>query len=208
MGAYFAGGTRIALDLGEYRESRDVDFLCSDAGLYAELRLLVRERGYDAIFARKGALELPREIRADQYGVRFPAMVRGVSLRVEIVREARFSFHAPDTPDWSPVDCLSIGDCFTAKLLANCDRWPDKDTLARDLLDLAALRHAHGPIPDRSWAAAESAYRRIVRADLGKAAKQFLDDRAFQTRCFSGLSVRENMTEPLLDAVRLLDIER
>jgi hypothetical protein len=26
----FAGGTRIALDLDEYRESHDVDFLCAD----------------------------------------------------------------------------------------------------------------------------------------------------------------------------------
>ncbi|MEX2524403.1 MAG: nucleotidyl transferase AbiEii/AbiGii toxin family protein [Gammaproteobacteria bacterium] len=25
---FFGGGTRIALELGEYRESRDMDFLC------------------------------------------------------------------------------------------------------------------------------------------------------------------------------------
>ena len=26
---YFAGGTRIVLELGEYRESKDIDFLCA-----------------------------------------------------------------------------------------------------------------------------------------------------------------------------------
>lgn len=207
LGAYFAGGTRIALELGEFRESRDVDFLCADAGLYADLRLLVREHGYDGLFAERRTLRLPREIRSDQYGIRFPVLVEGVAVRVEIVREARFSFGAPETPQWSPVRCLAVEDCFTANLLANCDRWPDKDTLARDLIDLAALRRAHGPIPRSSWDAAEAAYRSIVRTDLHKAANTFLDDRDFQRRCFSGLSIRDEVAEPLLQAVRTLESE-
>lgn len=34
----FGGGARIVLELDEYRESHDIDFLCSDAEGYAELR--------------------------------------------------------------------------------------------------------------------------------------------------------------------------
>jgi hypothetical protein len=49
----FGGGTRIALELGEYRESRDVDFLVSDADAYASLRMLVRERGCAAVPVRR-----------------------------------------------------------------------------------------------------------------------------------------------------------
>jgi hypothetical protein len=41
----FGGGTCLALGHGEYRISRDLDFVCSDAGGYADLRLAVRERG-------------------------------------------------------------------------------------------------------------------------------------------------------------------
>ena len=37
-GFLFGGGTRIALELDEYRESQDIDFLCSRAAGYAELR--------------------------------------------------------------------------------------------------------------------------------------------------------------------------
>jgi hypothetical protein len=48
----FGGGTCLALGHGEYRVSRDLDFVCSDAGGYADLRLAVRERGYDALFRR------------------------------------------------------------------------------------------------------------------------------------------------------------
>ena len=35
---FFGGGTRIVLELGEYRESRDMDFLCSDRDGYRLLR--------------------------------------------------------------------------------------------------------------------------------------------------------------------------
>ncbi|HEX7817479.1 nucleotidyl transferase AbiEii/AbiGii toxin family protein [Dyella sp.] len=35
---YFAGGTAIALQCGEYRESVDVDFLCADPGGYRLVR--------------------------------------------------------------------------------------------------------------------------------------------------------------------------
>ena len=35
---FFGGGTRIVLELGEYRESRDIDFLCSDRDGYRRLR--------------------------------------------------------------------------------------------------------------------------------------------------------------------------
>ncbi|MDA9981719.1 hypothetical protein N9H39_03080 [Gammaproteobacteria bacterium] len=35
---FFGGGTRIVLELGEYRESRDMYFLCSDRDGYRLLR--------------------------------------------------------------------------------------------------------------------------------------------------------------------------
>ena len=44
----FGGGTRIVLDLDEHRESKDIDFLCSDPQGYSDLRFERRRR----IFAR------------------------------------------------------------------------------------------------------------------------------------------------------------
>jgi len=41
----FGGGTCLALGHGEYRLSRDIDFVCSDPGGYAELRSSMREHG-------------------------------------------------------------------------------------------------------------------------------------------------------------------
>jgi hypothetical protein len=203
---FFAGGTRIALDHGEFRESRDADFLCFNTELYADLRMAVRDRGYSALFSASGRerIDLPREIRADQYGVRFPVVVGTSTIRVEIVKESRFELGAPVLPSWSAVPCIRIGDCFTAKLLANSDRWADRDSLARDLLDLAVLSDAHGPIPPESWRAAERAYKSAVRDDLTKASELFLTDAEHRSRCFEGLAVRPERHAALLEAVEAL----
>lgn len=48
---YFGGGTRIALEEGEYRESVDVDFLCSDRDGYRTLRNTIGHDSLDDIFS-------------------------------------------------------------------------------------------------------------------------------------------------------------
>ncbi len=94
-------------------------------------------------------------------------------------------------PDWSPVECLSITDCFSVKLLANSDRWADRQVLARDLIDLAALRRELGPVPKQAWSKAERAYKAAVRKDLRKAIAQFSEDAGFRKRCFEGLKIEK-----------------
>jgi hypothetical protein len=187
----FGGGTCLALGHGEYRMSRDLDFVCSDPAGYAELRSAVRERGYAALFPApaRASLGFPREIRVDQYGLRFPVLVGATSIRVEMIREARVVLGAADRASWTPVPVLSTTDAFTEKLLANSDRWADRDDLARDLIDLAVLRAEHGPIPAEAWSAAEGAYRAAPREDLRKAAERFLGEPEYQQRCFAGLQV-------------------
>jgi hypothetical protein len=200
----FGGGTCLALGHGEYRMSRDLDFVCSDAGGYAELRLAVREHGYDALFSRSGraGLGFPREIRSDQYGLRFPVVAGGASIRVELIREARIALGPAERADWTKVPVLSIADAFAEKLLANSDRWADRDELARDLIDLAVLRVSHGPVPGAAWAAVEAAYRSAPVQDLRKAAERFLAEPEYQERCFTGLDVER--PDDVLRGVRAL----
>lgn len=201
---WFGGGTRIAMDLGEYRESRDIAFLCSDASAYADLRVAVGREGYGALCPASGDVKLPREIRADQYGVRFPAVVDGQTIRVELVREARIELSQLVQLPWTHVAGLSIDDCYAEKLLANCDRWADTDSLGRDLIDLAALRRAHGPIPDKAWRAAESAYKTAPRDALRKAALAYLGDAKRRERCARGLAVSEADAEHLRATIQTL----
>lgn len=186
----FGGGTRIVLELDEYRESHDIDFLCSDASGYGELRLVATQQGYHGLFEpqRSDKLRFPREMRVDQYGIRFRAFHGDVLLGVELIREARIELGPGVRPSWSPVDCLSLDDCYAEKLLANSDRWADRQLLSRDLIDLAFLR-LRGPIPKAAWKRVREAYKSAPEADLRKALAAFETDPVHQQRCFEGLQM-------------------
>lgn len=200
----FAGGTRLVLEFDEYRVSEDLDFLCSDAAGYAEVRNLARSRGPAALFrtGHGSSMEFPREARTDQYGVRFPVTVEGRPIKFEVVREARVSLAPGVRPDWSPVPCLALVDCYAEKLLANSDRWADRNVLSRDLIDLGMLRALVGEIPPKAWAKAEGAYGSAVEADLVKALRLFSDDEAHRRRCFSALEIAR--TEEVLAGIEAL----
>lgn len=201
----FGGGTRIVLDLEEFRVSQDIDFLCSDAEGYGALRFEATRNGPAALFTPRGLerLRFPREMRVDQYGIRFTVLCGDASLKVELVREARIDLLPGTRPGWSPVDCLSIEDCFAEKLLANSDRWADRQTLSRDLIDLAALRSWIGPIPESSWERVRAAYRAAPAEDLRKALAEFERDPARQRSCFDGLHIGEER-KVILEGVALL----
>jgi hypothetical protein len=139
---YFGGGTMLVLAYGEYRLSRDIDFLCPYGEPFSRLRRAVYDRGYEAIFRadRDSRIQFPREIRADRDAVRFPVQIDEMLIKFEIVAEGRIGFNPPSQPSWSPVACLDLVDQVTEKLMANGDRWADASTNARDLIDLAQLK--------------------------------------------------------------------
>ena len=67
----FAGGTAIALQYGEYRESVDMDFLVSDLASYRYLRTLVREQGVQALMKSTDAGQFQTaDVHSDHYGYR------------------------------------------------------------------------------------------------------------------------------------------
>src|SRR5262245_7769857 len=75
---YFGGGTRLVLELDEYRESQDVDFLCSDARTYREIRAGISQQSLGALLRKSSAgVSLLREVRADHYGIRTVLAVDG-----------------------------------------------------------------------------------------------------------------------------------
>ena len=201
----FGGGTRIVLDLHEYRVSQDIDFLCSDAEGYGNLRFEATRNGPAALFTPQGLdrLRFPREMRVDQYGIRFTVLHGDESLKVELIREARIDLGPGVHPGWSPVDCLSIEDCFAEKLLANSDRWADRQILSRDLIDLAALRSWIGPIPESSWDKVRAAYKAAPAEDLRKALAELEGDPERLRHCLDGLNVR-GKREAILEGMALL----
>lgn len=167
---WFGGGTSLALLEGEFRESRDLDFLVSDLPAYRELRQLLTGAGTLAPLTRAGAtLTLARELRADQYGVRTMLRVAGVELKLEIVFERRVALERPGPDDRiCGVATLTRLDRVTTELLANSDRWADDAASSRDLIDLAMLKPT-AAVLRAAMAKAKGAYGESVERDLAKA---------------------------------------
>ena len=183
---YFGGGTRIALELGEFRESVDVDFLCSDRDGYRALRNTIGHDTLGDIFS--GDYVLMREVRADLYGIRTFLRVDEQPVKFEIISEGRISLTGAAV-DPFPVEVLDRTSCIAEKLLANADRGRDESTHARDLVDLAFMVESWPEEHTRAaMVLAESAYGAAVGRDLAAGLSRF-ENEAHRRRCLEGLSI-------------------
>jgi hypothetical protein len=182
----FAGGTCLALRLGEYRESVDIDFLCSSVVGYRAIRSTVTERSLGELF--RVPPRLLREVRADRYGIRTVLEKEGVPIRFEVVLEGRISLSCEEV-DNLPVPVLDRAGLFAEKLLANCDRYADRSTFSRDLIDLLIMKGCWSEVVSEALATAETAYGPVVQASYERAARALRDDPAYLARCFEALSV-------------------
>lgn len=201
IGAYLGGGTLIALLNNEYRWSKNVDFICPVGAGYRRLREIIADANFkpQIFFTNTHNLEFPRDLKADQYGIRFLIIVDGTPIKFEIVAEARISLNPPEYLPWSSIPSLDYEDQCTEKLLANADRWTDTSIESRYLIDLAVLRH-HAPLPEKAILKAESAYP--VIPELKKALVKFLENQQYSAKCFTALEIENR--EFILKGMRLL----
>ncbi|MCU5788067.1 nucleotidyl transferase AbiEii/AbiGii toxin family protein [Alloalcanivorax marinus] len=200
-GSYFGGGTLIALLHDEYRWSKDIDFLCPVGPGYRDLRKVAAEAGHSPTFLFQNVddLEFPRELRADQYGIRFLVMADGTPIKFEIVAEARIELGKPEKYPWLNTPCLNRVDRYAEKLLANADRWADSAIESRDLIDLAVLR-LHEGLCEEAISKAEEAYP--VVDPLAKALQKFQSFPAYRSKCFDALQIQNRSV--IIDGIDLL----
>lgn len=189
---FFGGGTQLAMTYGEYRESRDVDFLCSSRAGFRSLREEVSQVSLGPIVS--GTLKLAREVRADRDGIRTFFDVDGTRLKFEIVLEARIDldgefsrvFHVPT---------LNRQCAIAEKFLANADRGTDESIMFRDLVDLAfAAVHAGKPALSSGLALAEQAYGSAVRRSLRSTIDTFRESRARAKASIDSLGIKDTAT--------------
>lgn len=188
----FAGGTCLALRLGEFRESVDTDFLCASVAGYRAIRSTVTNRSLGALF--DSLPRLLREVRADRYGVRTVLQIDEVPIKLEIVLEGRIELDC-ERIDTLPVPVLDRPGLFAEKLLANSDRYADRSTYARDLIDLLMMTAHWGEIPKGAWDSAESAYGSAPAVDLRRAALALREDPGYLEECFDTLAVTVDARE-------------
>ena len=189
---YFGGGTRIVLDLGEYRESRDIDFLCADVAGYRRMRETITASSLGAI--AKPKLALARDVRGDQYGIRTVVQAGAQRLKFEIVREARIALEGVRVAR-IPVACLSRRHCFAEKFLANADRGMDASTLSRDAVDLAFMLEGWGTEEAVAGAAlAREAYGKTIDLELARVVTRLRSDKSYRARVVEGLAIADTKT--------------
>jgi hypothetical protein len=200
---YFGGGTAMALRYGEYRESVDIGFIVSDLDGYRELRqLLTKVQGLQPIVREGMKLELARDVRADQYGIRTRVRCGASTIKFEIVLEARIKLAAPAEEDRvCGVQALSPIDLAAEKLLANADRWPDDSVYSRDLIDLAMMR-AERKLLEAACQKAETAYGESVRSSLAQAVENLKDSHGRLEEYMAALSVERVTKAQLWQAIR------
>lgn len=194
---YFGGGTAIVLQLDEYRESVDIDFLCASQEGYRKLRQALWGGSNLAGFLRPGAeLTLVRDVRMDQYGIRTLIGVGDVAIKFEIVREARIELTGEIDPRYG-VPVLSRDHMFAEKLLANADRWNDAGVLSRDILDLSMMISRWGPIPAAAWVIAEGAYGDTVRKAYDKAVER-ISNPEWLRKCMRDMAMASDLETEIL----------
>lgn len=198
IAARFGGGTLITLTHNEYRWSKDIDFVCDLKG-YGELRRAILGNGYDTIFSSTDGIELPKDIVADQYGVRFPVKVDGQLVLFEIFLESRIELGKPVTPDWINLPCLNLVDCYAEKLLANGDRWADTSIEFRDLIDLCMMR-AKDSVPQEAIDKTEASMP--VIEPLKRAILYFQSHPETRIRCYESLQIADPRI--VIDGLNLL----
>ncbi|MDQ2926572.1 MAG: nucleotidyl transferase AbiEii/AbiGii toxin family protein [Pseudomonadota bacterium] len=202
---YFGGGTAMALRYGEYRESVDIDFLVSDLAGYRNLRqMLDSGQGLNPLVREGMQLELVRELRADQYGIRTQLRSGGATIKFEIVLEGRIELALPGDDDRvCGIASLSPLDLAAEKLLANADRWADDAVFSRDLVDLA-MQQPSRALLKAACAKAEGAYGASIRRSLGQAVNALRDRAHRLDDCMRALGIVSVSKAQLWQRIRAL----
>lgn len=202
---FFGGGTAITLKCKEYRESVDIDFLCSSTDGYRQLILATWGNGLAGLLRpdadRTAQIHELRPLRRERDKMICMIGVETgegqAQIKFEIFKEARFSLEGEFDAGFR-IPTLSLAHMYAEKLLANTDRGNDNSTLSRDIIDLSMLQLHHGPIPEASWAIVDAAYGPPGR-EAYEASVLRIRDRSWLSTCTKKMSIDPEVAEAILD---------
>lgn len=194
---YFGGGTAIVLSLDEYRESVDIDFLCSSNDGYRLLRNLVSSDLGPLLLS---PIKHLREVRLERDKFSTFLEVDGKPIKVEFIHEGNTKITGSIDPVLG-IPVLSREDMYTQKLLANADRGLDKASMSRDIIDLSVMIDKWGDIPKQAWDKAYAAYGDYLIRGFHNGIK-VVQDRLYLAACLHRMSMDADYIDripPILD---------
>ncbi|UAY90581.1 nucleotidyl transferase AbiEii/AbiGii toxin family protein [Pectobacterium polaris] len=191
---FFGGGTRIALEINEYRESIDVDFLCPNKDSYRAVREQVTSGSLGLLVKKE--FNYAREITFDRYAVRTFIDEQGKKVKLEIVSFDNYQLIADDRNIF-PVPCIDRETCFYTKLLANADRCLVGQ--CKDVFDIIAMYDAWGNIPERALSKAEEHYGSTVLKTLIRALQHMQSNKEKYHQIAASLLIQEDYAKRLIE---------
>ena len=195
---YFGGGTAIVLALDEYRESVDIDFMCSDLAGYRILRNAITAPTLGSVL--RVPVKHRRDVKTERDKISTFLEVDAIPVKIEFVLEGRISLiGALDAKLGVPV--LSRDDMYAEKLLANVDRGLDRSVMNRDLIDLAMMMKAWGGVPASALEKARKAYGDAVDSYFIKTVAM-LGNRQYLADCLHKMAMDPTLAEAITDTLR------
>lgn len=186
---YFGGGTQLAMSNGEFRESRDIDFLVSNPDGLRLIRETVDDRSLGPLF--KEQIFLEREVRTQRDAIRtfIREDERVEPIKLEIILEGRIPLSgALDGTLGVPV--LHPRCAIAEKLLANADRGRAREHRSRDIIDLAFVSLI---VDDETFNAgykmAKVPYGESITRELTECLKMLELDAKYRAQCVSDLVI-------------------
>lgn len=200
----FGGGTRIALELGEFRESVDIDFLCPDKKSYRVVREQVSNTSLGLLV--KDEFKYLRDIRADRDAVRTVIAYQGINIKVEFISCDNYDLSAITDTALFPVPFLDHTSCFYTKLLANADRKLVEPF--KDIFDILAMFDAWGAIPELAIILAESHYgKKVIIPDLIKSLNHIIAKPDKYTHSAEGLKMKQDSIDTIVNKLPSILLE-
>jgi hypothetical protein len=192
-GCFFGGGTQLVVAHGEYRESRDIDFLLSSRDGFRRIRETITEHSLGRIFRKP--VRLVRELVADRDSVRTfvaeDAAGAAHPIKLEILLEGRIDLEG-DMDERLGVPALAPAIAAAEKLLANVDRGNDHIFRCRDLIDLAfAATVWDQDTLRRGLAIAQKAYGKAVLEAARRILVKLEEDGRYRRNCLSDLMIED-----------------
>ncbi|WP_084309200.1 nucleotidyl transferase AbiEii/AbiGii toxin family protein [Vibrio halioticoli] len=200
----FGGGTRIALELDEYRESVDIDFLCPNKSSYRSVRGSVDNTQLNQLVNTE--FEYVREIRSDRDAVRTVIKHASENIKLEFVSFADYDLSFEYDKEKFAVPFLDKQSCFYTKLLANSDRKLQEPY--KDIFDILAMYRAWGSIPEKAIESAEEYYsKRAIIPDLIKALQDIVEHQNKYFKAAKNVKMKEDWANDLINiqAAKLLE---
>jgi hypothetical protein len=206
---FFGGGTAIALRYGEFRESVDIDFLISDIGLYGKVRNDIRDHhDLSPLLLPGKTLELIRDLRTDQYGIRTVIGIGEAKIKLEIISEGRISFDLPEPKEFiDGIPSLTRLDSIASKLLVNSDRYADDSVYSRDLIDLAMMKPTKKEL-HLAMEKAKKAYGDSIQRDLVRSIDYLFQREKRLDKCTDYLKIDLPVSVIYQNIQKLKDYER